>query len=49
VEDARDVRGHLTGIHMRRMAADGLVEARFWNYRREWKLTRTGWAFVQSE
>jgi hypothetical protein len=29
--------------------ASGLVESRRWNYRREWKLTQSGWAFVQSD
>jgi hypothetical protein len=35
--------------NLRRFMASGLVESRRWNYRREWKLTQSGWAFVQSD
>jgi hypothetical protein len=35
--------------NLRSLRVAGLVESRPWNFRREWKLTRTGWAFVVSD
>jgi hypothetical protein len=37
------------GANLRTLRAAGLVESRPWNYRREWKLTRAGRAFVSSD
>jgi hypothetical protein len=37
------------GANLRSLHTAGLVESRPWNYRREWKLTRAGWAFVTSD
>jgi hypothetical protein len=37
------------GANLRRLRQVGLVDARRWNYQREWSLTRSGWAFVLSD
>jgi hypothetical protein len=35
--------------NLRRFLASGLVEVRRGHNRREWKLSQSGWAFVQSD
>ena len=35
--------------NLRSLRSVGLVESRPWNFRREWRLTPSGWAFVVSD